>query len=480
MPENAKMSDFKRNFAFRKIVLLVKYMRSRVNNNNRYLAWLILCIPFLLGSCVKDDDVILDDYCYISSVRLGNVKRVVKTDSTTRHLTYNASSYLFAIDQRGDSIWNRTPLPYGSNVDAVLLNISFNGSTVAWRPVTSNNTGVWTLYTATDSINLSTPIELYVIANNSHSGRVYRMSVNVYSQDPDAFTWNKVEEFQADNGFSGMTETRATVFGGNLLVLGRTEAGLKLGRREGLGAEAQWEFLETEGLDAGTVCLNTLQQKDGKLYLSTTEGNICYSADGVTWNQTTALPGLTLIGASAQYFYGLADRKIYRTADIAEWTEEDVMEDGYPNYTPSDSLPTTVLGSQLFRQSNSNERLMLVGYMGDDAKAVVWNKMWYKNLSEEVAPWVFIPRTRDNTQQLPRLSNAVLLPYNGGCALIDATLQEVYFTNDYGITWRKDSDIKLPSELNEVTGPVAAAVSDGNVIWIIAQNQVWRGKLNRL
>lgn len=451
-------------------------MRSRLATK-KYLAWLLLCIPFLLVSCLKDDKVVLDDYCYIQSVTLGNVKRVVKKDTVTTRTSYSATSYRFTIDQQEDSIWNRTPLLYGSQMGAVLVNITYNGSYLSWRP---KGEGEWRPYSSKDSMDLSKPVELYLIANNSKTGRVYTLSVNVHSQDPDVFSWNKMEEFEEDKGFSGMTEMRAVMLGEKMLVLGVTEAGVKFGERSGMGKEAEWKFLDTEGLEGSTVCLNTLQQKDGQLYLGTSEGEVFSSADGKIWTHICTHPGLTLIGASDNYFYGLSDKKILRTTDMTDWTQEDALESAYPHYTPADSLPTIVVGTQLFHQDNGNERLMLLGYKGEDTKAVAWNKMWNKKYAEETAEWVFIPRTKDNSQLLPRLNSIVLLPYNGGCAAIGGNLDTVYFTKDYGITWRRDSEITLPAELKEASGPVAAVVENGIVMWIIAKNQVWRGKLNRL
>jgi len=34
--------------------------------------------------------------------------------------------------------------------------------------------------------------------------------------------------------------------------------------------------------------------------------------------------------------------------------------------------------------------------------------------------------------------------------------------------------------LKGVSGPICSVVDDNNVIWIIANGELWRGKLNRL
>ena len=59
-------------------------------------------------------------------------------------------------------------------------------------------------------------------------------------------------------------------------------------------------------------------------------------------------------------------------------------------------------------------------------------------------------------------------------------MDALYISQDYGITWNKDSELHLPKALKGVNGPISSVVDDNNVIWIIANGEVWRGKLNRL
>ena len=56
----------------------------------------------------------------------------------------------------------------------------------------------------------------------------------------------------------------------------------------------------------------------------------------------------------------------------------------------------------------------------------------------------------------------------------------MFFSRDCGITWKPDYELHLPKALLGVGGPIASAVDSDKYIWIIANREVWRGRLNRL
>ena len=438
--------------------------------------WLLVCLPILFISCIKDEEVVLDDYCYISSVSLGNVKRVVKSGDSNVYSSYTASYYRMTIDQRKQSIENHDSLLYGSNMNAVLLNISYSGSYLAYRKITPDNDGVWQAYSPTDSIDLTSPIELHLLSNDSRSSRVYTLKVNVHQQEGDSLYWTKVDELEAGTGFEAMTETRAAIVdGNNLVVLGRAGGDIRLGKRVVHSDEAQWEFVDTDlPTDAD---LQTLAKGKGKLYVSTAEGAFYESSNAETWTRIgTGVPGMKLAAVTKDYFYALAGGKMYSSQGATDWTREERLDE------KSDSLPTDVIGTLDFIQPNGNNRLVMVGHHTDDAvsKTMVWNKMWNSGLAEGEAEWTFVNWTRDNKNLLPVMEHTCLMKYDGKCLAFGRGSDKMYFSSDYGITWRTDSGLHLPLELEQVPGNLTSAVGDDNVIWIIAGNSVWKGRLNRL
>ena len=97
------------------------------------LGWwkaLLVCVGVLLvAACSKDDEeTAKTSHAFISSVKLGQVKRTLVVNGVVTHSTFTATDVKMSIDQRNRVIENKDSLLYGSNLDAALLNISFTGS----------------------------------------------------------------------------------------------------------------------------------------------------------------------------------------------------------------------------------------------------------------------------------------------------------------------------------------------------------------
>ena len=143
----------------------------------RLLPGLLTLTVILLGACMKDDDeVTLSNYCYISNVTLGSFKRALTTTASdgsdsTYYTSISGSYFPMSIDQRKLVIENRDSLPYGADVSAILLTISFDGSIVSYRPADTDSAS-WTAYTSSDSIDLSKPVHLSVTSDDLSSYRI--------------------------------------------------------------------------------------------------------------------------------------------------------------------------------------------------------------------------------------------------------------------------------------------------------------------
>ena len=104
----------------------------------KYMMLLLATIPFWVGSCISDKEVVYDDYCYISEVKLGSIKREVHMlDSlgkdTVIKTSYTGNNYDMTINQRSLTIENKDSLLYGSLLHAVLVDITYVGSKLAYR-----------------------------------------------------------------------------------------------------------------------------------------------------------------------------------------------------------------------------------------------------------------------------------------------------------------------------------------------------------
>ena len=412
-------------------------MREEKTTRNYWLL-LLLGLTILVSACSEDSTTVsYNDYCYVKSVTLGTIKRKVERRDrlgklvNTTYTSVTGSNFLMTIDQRARTIENRDSLPLGCDLSAVTAAIAFDGSILKYRTAGSNSG--WTAYNSTDSLNLTSPLELELTSNDGKSTRNYTLKVNVHKQEADSIYWKQCESNVPQ--LSGMTDMKAFVMNDKLTVLTSNGTKVILAERSGTDAEGTWQEEDTD-LPL-TADLQTLRQQADKLYLSTSDGSILSSTDAKAWTQE---------------------------------------------------------GTLTMQQANGNTRIVMVGQRdskgeGEEYKnAIVWNKMWNESEKEEEAQWMYFPLSDDNIVPCPRLQYLNLLPYDGQCIALGGAstdgkhkaLHAAYVSQDYGITWRTDSEIHLPIQLEGTDGCITSTVDKNNFIWIITNAQVWRGRLNRL
>lgn len=447
---------------------------------------LFFMLPLLISSCWKDDEeTVLDNYCYISSVTLGTIKRAIHTtdsigNDSIYYTTFTASSYRMTVDQRTRTIENRDSILYGAVASSVLTTITYEGATLHWRPADEPDTE-WTLYDSSDSLDLRKPLHLLVYANDAQSYRLYTLKLNIHQQEGDSLYWNHVDEETIV--FADMSEMRATMNEGVLKVLGQTPDGIQVATRSGIASTGEWT-LATTNLPETTI-VSTLHQLGDNLYVSSSEGTIYTSKDAITWNQFgQSIPSLTLVAVSANSYYALIEGVLYSSPNAIDWTMESLD-------SSSEYLPGSLIYSRVYDQDNGNHRILICGNrdVETDTTAVVWSKVWYDDMKEEGTEWTYYTQTPENPYACPRLQYLTIIPYDDRMIAIGGgpvkggshkAMDHLYISNDHGVTWKADSELHLPYELLGVSGPLTATVDDNNFIWIIANQQVWRGRLNRL
>ena len=423
---------------------------------------LLIVLAMLAISCSEDTTTVTtNDYCYIKSVTLGTVKRVItKRDRlgnfiSSTNAPFSGNTFAITIDQRTGTIENRDSLPYGSQLSAVIATITFEGATLAYR--TKGTEDTWVGYNSIDSLDLTKPLELLLTSYDQQSSRTYTLNISVHKQEGDSLYWTKCDSVSDSNSnnkvaaLEGMTNMKVFVLNSKLMVLGKTSAGIILLERSGIEATGTWEEVSTNLPAEADV--QTLRQQDDNLYVSTSDGKILSSTDAKEWkviNPEYSTP-LTLIEKTKDYFYALSEGKILRSSDAQTWEEEQL--DSNPTF-----LPSTYIRALSLKQNNGNNRIVLVGQREQDA--LVWNKMWNESENEAETEWTYFPNsTPDNSRK---------------------ALDALYISQDYGITWRPSTELHMPIQLEGIEGCITSTVDKNNFIWIITNAQVWRGRLNRL
>lgn len=448
---------------------------------------LVVCVA--IGSC-KSDDIdpsSLSDECYIQSVTLGQMKRDIyySENDSTATITFSASMFGMTISHRDSTIQNLRPLPYGTRLNAVLVNIGHSG-VLEYKYQGEEETH---LYSSKDSMDCSKPVTLILHSTDGKSQRNYTLILNVEKEDGSKFLWTKVE----DSDYLEADTARKLIVGtdGNLLMLGCTKEGVMT--RYSRGAEDEkWssdvvQYAGTAKMDLQSL---TLSPAKDKLLMSTVDGSqLLGSTDGLTWTDVEACDGMHLIGASGTRLYAIADSLLYSKAEGEDWTLES---------TDADKLFTPIHHIQLlsFEQQSGYTRLVMIGQSDTeeaDTTAIVWSKAWrtsddvQKNRQlEKDAKWMSYPHESINRWLLPKMQPLFTFKYMdgivafGGGTATQPALSKVLYSPDFGLTWKTNDELSLDSQLSGAEGALAATIDDENFIWVVTGKETWRGRLNRL
>ncbi len=451
---------------------------------------LLLAAPMFLASCLDDDDTETDDYCYISAFSLGTIKRAVFTITTdgedsTYTTSFSGSLYPMTIDQINLTIENKDSLPVRSIVSKVLASVTFDG-VLAWRKADISELGedtLWTTFSSSDSIDFTEPLHFACIASNGKSYRTYTVNVNVHQQLGDTTSWERA----TDGDFSALGARKAVLWNDQIVVLGENSNGSLTYVQHPLGLTGDWVTVSTTGTDSADI--TTLQKRESALYLSTSDGKVIESTNAVDWT-TSDYPqaeGLRLVAATEDRLYALLDGALV-SSDGGEWTAESLDDD-------ASYLPDEQTFAFNYTTDSGMNRLMLVGQRSqyeDDLTCMVWAKSW--KTDEEGSTWTFYVPNGADKRRLPAMDkNLNVVAYDDGfLSFGEATrdgqytaLDSVLHSVDHGIAWvpYENDDMlvdTLMQQAAEEADHIVSVVDDDQFLWMIIDDQVWRGRINRL
>lgn len=461
-------------------------------------ALLLLIAGFACMTSCKSDEkqtVVLTSDCYISYVSLGQMKRAMlggSTGDSLYYVSYSASGFNMTIDQRNLTIENHTPLPYNTKLDGVLINVTFTGTLIYQY---EGDDTVYP-YSSRDSIDCTRPVIFSVYSSDGSSKRSYKLKVNVYQQDPNDFPWKMVSESEL---LAPDTTRKAQVLDNQLIMLG-CQADGTMTRYLFDKTNNTWQSNVLAG--ASDYDLQTLScSSDGNSLLMTTkQGAIIESTDGITWNQRgMAEEGLRLIGCSENSLYLFKqDHNLYsiRYCDLPQDAATALTLQPETTDADADFVPLHQPKLMTFHQESGYTRLVLVGYGEESelANGIVWSKAWRipneegveESFMEKGAHWMSFTHTPDNHWLLPSMQPLFVFPYTegiiafGGSTPTLPAFSGMLFSPDYGLTWKKSLTMSFDKQMSEATGCLAAALDDEQYLWIVTGQQTWRGRLNSL
>lgn len=439
----------------------------------------------LLTSCLSDsDDVSMEsNTCYISNVSFNSFRRLTTakasdgvTDSTF-YTTYTASNWVFTIDHKTMFIENRDSLPYNTDLSRVVMNMSYTAGLAYYRASDAWDDDPWIPYQSSDSIDIRKPLHIRLLATDKTERR-YTLKINVHTMEGDTLRWGAVE---GDEAISGVHPMKALAWNNKINVL-VNDGNAVLMMAHPLSNLGEWTRQVTD-LPV-TADPTSLTKGPENLFISSTDGELYSSADGLAWTKLYQHEGLRLVGVSHDKLYAQYDGTINSTyIGATGWNTDPLDEDAA-------LLPDAEIAAITYSQNENLTRMVIVGNrtLESDTCALVWSKCWTDFEQEDTESWMHYNKGWDNTQPLPMFTQMSLMFYDNKLMVAggdskDGTieaLERFYVSEDNGLTWWRLSNIIPPSELHGADGHITATVDDSNFIWLFAGGKVFRGRLNRL
>lgn len=400
--------------------------------------------------------------------------------------TLNCSDYPFTIDQINRTITNKDSLPVGTHIDKVITSITYDAGMLAYKPKGSERDTIWT---STDSIDFTDPVEFKVYAYSGVEGKPYTITINVHKQEPDTISWKKFDNnpFSAGN----LSEQKAVYANGKVYVFGKNGNGTHIEYSDVANDNPSSWVPVTDNIPSNidtysaTVCA-------GYIYFLAGTNKQLYKLDANS-NEITSVGTETfemLIGGNdiKNELYVVKGGKsgIYKentwTADANPFTQ-------FPTGKPFFSNTTTASYN-----SNITSTVALCynqGTTANDTTALVFNRMSSDNKWEE----------RIQNLPLPNLENVTMVYYDGKLYAFGGGYKEIkpfsqfYCSTDNGLCWRPVTEcMAFPAEFGTlyttthhgnyscaVTPKLENETSRGNFIWIVWEDgSICRGRINRL
>ncbi len=400
--------------------------------------------------------------------------------------TLDCSNYPFTIDQINRIITNKDSLPVGTYIDKVITNITYDAGVLAYKPKGSDHDTIWT---STDSIDFTEPVEFKVYAYSGVEGKPYKVTINVHQQEPDTISWKKFDNNPFSDG--NLSEQKAVYANEKVYVFGKN------------GDDTHIEYSNVANDNPSSWTPVTINITDVDTYSATAwAGNIYFLAGAPKAKQLYKLNVTTdkiepvgtekfemLIGGndikSELYVVKGGKSGIYKESP---WTEDTNPFTQFPAGKPFFSNTTTASYN-----SNITTTVALCynqGNTANDTTALVFNRISSDNKWEE----------RIQNLPLPNLENVTMIYYDGKLYAFGGGYGEIkpfsqfYCSTDNGLCWRPVTEcMAFPAEFSElytahsknyscaVTPKLENGTSRGNFIWIVWEDgSICRGRINRL
>lgn len=422
--------------------------------------------------------------------------------------TLDCSNYPFTIDQINRIITNKDSLPVGTHIDKVITSITYDAGMLGYTPKGSDNDTIWT---STDSIDFTEPVEFKVYAYSGVEGKPYTITINVHQQEPDTISWKKFDNnpFSAGN----LSEQKAVYANGKVYVFGKN----------GNGTHIEYSDVANDNPSPWVPVTDNISSNIDTYSATAWAGNIYFLAGGTNDKRLYKLSVTTdkiepvgteifevLIGGNdtKEELYAVINKisngvsnRVSHTYKNGVWTKDANPFTLFPAGKPFFSNTTTASYN-----SDITTTIALCnnpGTTANDTAALVFNRISSDNKWEK----------RMQNLPLPNLENVTMIYYDGKLYAFGGGYGEIkpfsqfYCSTDNGLCWRPVTEcmafpaevpdpekpnkeyINFPNLYDTHHGNYSCAVTPklenetyrGNFIWIVWEDgSICRGRINRL
>lgn len=413
----------------------------------------------ILYSCnAKEEET--DDDNYISAQSVAVTAFSLSADI---RVMPNLDSVYFSIDLDHGVIFNADSLPKGTKVTKLIPKITYPSSVTAavieMKGGTHREDGTVNYFSNTnDTIDFTGEVTLTLSAGDDLS-KTYRLKVNVHEQDPDTLYWDDMARTPLPSRLGTPVAQKTVPFkGGSYSIIEESDGTYTAAVCPDLFT-AQWaksalSLSFTPDLQSLAVAA------DGSLYILGSQGELMFSADGISWSQLDT-GWSQIIGAYGNAMLGVKANGNRR--NMVCWPQNSVPEIELPDTFPLKGYTAPI---QYSTRWTPDPTIVLFGAGTADSSA---SGSW----AFDGSSWADIA-----DQPLPALEGLTVVPYyaflnNASNGLIrefeallafggrhtDGTVNNiVYISYNQGINWRPAPHyMQMPPEVD--TGYLVDAVS---------------------
>ena len=367
----------------------------------------------------------------------------------------NLDSVFFSIDLMDARIFNANPLPYGTDVSSLAVTVTSDACSelklIQSAPEGEVAKEINYLTSPGEKIDFSKgPVRLRIVSTNGKNTRDYVVNVNVNKAVADSLYWAQVDVTDLPTSFSTLKDQKTVKFKDKAYCLTTDGSGYCMAVSDN-PFDNIWSK-HAVNFPSG-VDVRTLTPCETHLFILTSGGNLLWSNDGLSWNDT----GDRWVSITAPYVdILLGVRELEGAYYHAFFPDRNC-----PLQEISDDFPVAGNAGAVVFDSKWSSSSQVITMGGRNAAGDLLDGTWafdghnWAKLSDRlpagegyaIADYM-VSETDTVTWRVKK--SQVILAIGGRTSKASST-REVYISRDYGINWKKAYDeLQLPKYIPDM------------------------------